>query len=479
MLEVIQMKIPERLVGFIDFEGTKYPFEFDKDTFYLKLYPPTQEKWSETSSLKSFMRVFEKNEKKHEWIGELRFEAISSDRKRVLFCVRNSRANYHGFYSYPVNWYFYYSEQLRIDKLDGFSVASDEINYFFSPQQAIESVFAFSADETRLEKITVQSTKQITESCGKYRIIPHVDAQIDVTCYATAHSNSYTNPIDATSKMVVAFSTPVNIDTVVSAYRHTICFLQFITYRKNVIIGSVPVFHLNTEGLRDYLGLLVFKNSTDIETHKDRKEAIIPYYVMKKRTASIFTNIKNNKLGFQHLCKSIEDRLHYPSSRIIMIFAAFEREYRNVYGVDSDRSQEYIDTKNEIVEMINQYTNMLHGKKRQYSKQLSRYVQKRDSSFEFNLRNALKDCKDVMMPFVRLKYAGTYDDTIDGISERMGAVRNGIAHSHLDLRFDAIHLSDIKIVEELLYAIRMKQCHIKTVDIQKSINSIFRENIAI
>lgn len=83
-----------------------------------------------------------------------------------------------------------------------------------------------------------------------------------------------------------------------------------------------------------------------------------------------------------------------------------------------------------------------------------------------------------MLPFVRIKYGGNYLDVIDGICERMGTVRNGIAHSRLDLRFDAIHLCDIKIVEELLYAIRLKKCHLNTSEIQKSINCVFRENIA-
>lgn len=473
------MKLPERLIGFLNYEETKYPFEFDIESFSLNLYPPTMEKWDETSSFRDFFKSFEKNEKRHEWIGELRLEGITSERKKVLFCLQNSRSNYHGFYSYPVNWYFYYSEQMNINELDGFSVASDEINYFFNPQQAIESVLHFSEDKTKLKKITVQSNEQITESCGRYRVIPHVDAHIEATCYAVAHSNNYTNPIDATSKMVITFSKPVTIDAVVLAYSHTICFLQFITYRKNVIIGSVPVFYWNAEGLRDYSGILVFGKTTDAETHKKRKEAIIPHYILKSRTASIFTNIKNNKLGFQHLCESIEDTFHYPSSRIIMIFAAFEREYRNVYGVDSDRSQEYVDTKNEIVELIDKYINTTNGKKRKYAKQLHKYVKNRDSSFEFNLKKALNDCKDIMMPFVRSKYKGEYDNAINGICERMGAVRNGIAHSRLDMRFDAIHLSDIKIVEELLYAIRLKQCYIKVREIQRSINNIFRENIAI
>lgn len=473
------MKIPERIIGFVNFKGTKFPFEFDKESFCLNLYPPSTEIWNEMSSFREFFSSFNKSEKKHEWIGELQIEGYCSDRKKIIFCVQNHRSNYHGFYSYPVNWYFYYSEQMENDDLYGFSVECDEVNYFFNPQQAIESLLQFSSDKTKLEKITVQSNKQITQDCGKYRIIPHVDAHIEVMCYAVAHSDSYTNPIDATSKMVVSFSAPVGLDTVVDAYRYMICFLQFITYRKNIVFNTVPVFFVNANGLRDYAGILVFKKTPLAETHKKRKEAIIPYHVLKKHTSTIFTNIKNNKLGFQHLCESIEDTLHYPSSRIIMIFAAFEREYRNIYGVDSDRSQNYIDTKNEIVDMIDRYRSLLRGKKKKYAKQLRDYVENRDSSFEFNLKKALKDCKDIMLPFICLKYNENYDVAIDGICERMGIVRNGIAHSRLDLQFDAIHLSDIKIVEELLYAIRLKHCHIKTVDIQKSINGIFRENIAI
>ena len=101
------MNIPERLIGFVDYEGNKYPFEFDKESFCLNLYPPTIEIWNNTSSFRNFFQSFGENENKHEWIGELRLEGFASDGKKVLFCLQNSRSNYHGFYSYPVNWYFY------------------------------------------------------------------------------------------------------------------------------------------------------------------------------------------------------------------------------------------------------------------------------------------------------------------------------------------------------------------------------------
>ena len=111
------MKIPERLIGFVDYEDTKYPFEFDADSFYLNLYPPTVEVWHGTSSIRGLIPLAGKQEKKHEWIGELRLEGFASDGKKVLFCLQANRSNYHGFYSYPVNWYFYYSAQMKTDNL--------------------------------------------------------------------------------------------------------------------------------------------------------------------------------------------------------------------------------------------------------------------------------------------------------------------------------------------------------------------------
>ena len=188
------MKIPERLIGFVDYENTKFPFEFDEEKFTLNLYTPSIEVWNETSSIKNMFQRLEKDDKEHKWIGEIRLNGIASDGRKILFCLQDNRSNYHGFHSYPVNWYFYYSEQISVDALNGFSVEGEEIDYFFAPNQAIESALQFSKTKNNLEKITVTSNKQVTESCGKYRVIPHVDASIEVTCYATAHSNSYTNP---------------------------------------------------------------------------------------------------------------------------------------------------------------------------------------------------------------------------------------------------------------------------------------------
>ena len=61
----------------------------------------------------------------------------------------------------------------------------------------------------------------------------------------------------------------------------------------------------------------------------------------------------------------------------------------------------------------------------------------------------------------------------------MGEFRNGIAHSRLDLHFEAIHLSDIKAVEELLYVMRLKKLQLKPLEIQTAIKDLFLERVAL
>ena len=51
----------------------------------------------------------------------------------------------------------------------------------------------------------------------------------------------------------------------------------------------------------------------------------------------------------------------------------------------------------EVVDLIDKYRDSLSGKKKKYAKQLRDYVGNRDSSFEFNLKRALKDCEDISM----------------------------------------------------------------------------------
>ena len=89
-----------------------------------------------------------------------------------------------------------------------------------------------------------------------------------------------------------------------------------------------------------------------------------------------------------------------------------------------------------------------------------------------------KDCRDIMEVFTVRKYGTSpkpYEKLAEEISRRVGELRNNLAHDKLDWSFEAIQISDIKVVEELLYAIRLKQIGLERDKIQKAMKKLFQE----
>ena len=470
------MKKPDKLLGFINYNDIEHPFEFNEKSFTITLYPPTKAVWNEYSDPMKLFDSFTQDTKKHEWIAIKEITGITSEENHIIFNIQDALSNRNGFISFDVNWYICHMDSMAIDKVDGFMISGHDVDIFYPPNIVLETRLEFNNNGKGLEKISVSSKKQMYESCGKYRVKKNIDAKIKVLAYPNCHQSAWTSPIESISTMITTFSTPVGINTIIDGYNNLLRFFEYITYRKNVDIGDLHLFHINEEGLRDYSGIIVFPNKNIQESHKNVKERIIPYRILRHHTSRLFTAIKNNEIGFQHLSDSIDNMRRFPASRIIMILAEFEREFRNLYGQDSGRSDEYLEVKSEIILLIERYYESKQGKKRQYPKQLRKYVENRDCSFEANIQSALSKCEEILVSFVTRKYPGTYSEIIQGISFRMGEVRNGIAHSRLDFNFDAIHLTDIRVIEELTYAIRLSNMSMSVSDCQRAISQLFGEN---
>ena len=162
-----------------------------------------------------------------------------------------------------------------------------------------------------------------------------------------------------------------------------------------------------------------------------------------------------------------------------MIMSEFEREFRNIYGQDYGRSEEYLATKNEIVDLIDEYRKSKSGSSKKYAASIKRTISNLDNSYAQNVSKAFGDCKEIMKPFVTKNYTEYSDEILQGICDRVGEIRNGIAHSKMDFKLDAIHLTDTKIMEELTYAIRLKKAGLSDNNVIKGINALFGENITI
>ena len=467
------MKEPERLVGFVNYDDSETAFEFDAEEFVLRLYP-NHDNWKKYVHPRyGFNLIFGKN-KGDEWLSENRFVGACSAGKRIIFSVQDNPGIYHGFLSFDVNWYFCCHEGMDENSIKGFSITGPTVEAFYSPYVALEQTHEYDENSNR-SKMVVSSVPTDEVSCGSYSVNDTTVASLSVLAYCGSGLGSFERPLFANSKFVVDFDKPTDLDTTVAAFEHILRFFIYSAYRANVGIRLADLYLMNEQGKRDYLGILVLPKEDNIEKDQAVLRRCLSYGDLGEKTASIVSDLRDHHMTLQYICENHEERSSYPTSRVIMILASFERVYGTIYGKDTDRSQLYIDTKDEIVGLISEYVKSCSGKKKEYAKSIRKFVENLDSSFASNVSYALKDCIDIMTPFIKKRYKQCDNDIIDAISKRLGIIRNGVAHCRLDFDLEPIHMKDLLIMEELLYAMELKHIGLAIDVCGNAVSNLFNE----
>lgn len=259
-----------------------------------------------------------------------------------------------------------------------------------------------------------------------------------------------------------------------------------ILYCSSVNFNNLETYWFDKEKRKRYNGRLIWRPSTSQKVNEELyllntgndKKYIIGFDILKDKTAKLFEIIDSNLLTFDHLVSSVEARHSYPISRFIMILTAFEREYRNIYGTDSLRDDQYKNFKASFIQDLNNKRETLHGKERKWMKDFIRGMENSDDSYTDRVRNALILNRDEIEPFIKTHYRYTdYHDIVSDISERIGGLRNAFAHNRFDLKFEPENLSDIKVIEEMLYCIRLKNIGLETHRIQQAVSELMGENL--
>ena len=87
------MEKPERLIGYVEYESTNFPFEFHEDSFTITLFPPTLEIWEEATSINNIFSRINSNNKEHKWIGSKELTGITAKGRKIVFGIQDLRSN--------------------------------------------------------------------------------------------------------------------------------------------------------------------------------------------------------------------------------------------------------------------------------------------------------------------------------------------------------------------------------------------------
>jgi hypothetical protein len=208
------------------------------------------------------------------------------------------------------------------------------------------------------------------------------------------------------------------------------------------------------------------------------KDRVIKYIQLKENTAKILGAINSKQLCLGRLVDSIENLNKYNRSRVFMVISDFEGEYSSTIERDTIQTDKYKEIKEEITNLLSEYNKDKKGAKHKHVKGIIKIIKKLDINLQQKIKSALIDTESIMRPFCNYYKEGSYFDIIENISSRISNIRNLIGHGKLDFEMSLINLKDVKIIEKLIYAIRLKKIGVNDVDIKKAINDLFLCNIA-
>ena len=461
------MLYPEVVKGFVQYGDIAYPFSFSRDSFILELMPPSAEVMKQ-NNIQPLMESLERRDLRPKWVERILLHAEAADGRQVIFCVPERPQNYLGFISFHVIWYLHYDNKIAKDQYDGFSVYGGEINRFFDPGRAVNRELSTGEDGKR--EITARSVDVGNAPMGSYRICKGVDAKMCVSAFASYPGDNPELQLEASSVLYTDFSSGVTVDILINAVYNLKRFLQYITYRSCVELSQVSVYKLEGDK-RCIFGRLYFAKCEISEIHKMEKLGIIQYTELGTKSWHLFSQIKYARFSVDHLLDYGSRIDGFTVGGATMVIANFEREFELIYGKNRRRSKLYIDTLEEVITAVDEMISNNMGKKKKYLKQIKTYLNNRDDSLADRISFAFVDCEQSIRELLWVQ--GEMKDWADQVGSDIQSFRNAAAHCKMGYVLPAQIVIELRFLEMLTYAIRLKWLKLEPEKIAKALNDLF------
>lgn len=261
--------------------------------------------------------------------------------------------------------------------------------------------------------------------------------------------------------------------------------LWFVTCRKNLHFDNILIKLKNNNDKYNIIGKLHLNHvDTDyyIEDVKYIQERIVPFEKIEPVFKSFLEYISSDKVYSNHIPYNSRDMCKITPSRFILIMAAFEWDFKVLYGdVKYETNIKYREAKDDVIEKIELLKNENTGKKRNYISSFLKFITNSGVSLSEKLTYAYKQNEEILQIFMDRIYKtnGIQDYTISDIVLRLQTQRNNYAHGNIDKEVDGLVIIDVLTVEWLLYVMKLSSFGLSKLETQKIINRLFEHNIHI
>ncbi len=484
----------DSIKGFLNYNEILYPFYYEDEC--LSLFPPDERVLlKDKPSIGDLFHNGLMNNEKREFINHINLTGTTSKGQDIIFNVVNNPSNDNGFLSFEVYSIFEYNKtttmyvkdagsapkategkrtpllESRENSIRGFYIQGDEINYFLEASHAFSSTLEFDDTKKGIESVSVETKREKEYPCGNIRI---GDVEIDIfgQRYAS-YKNDTIQPLTAKSRLIFAFSKEGNVDIIQDLlYSIRKCF-YFLCNRKTMRLNEAEVFSVYQEGKRNTYGKYAIIDRGNEEQNQELKKRIIPCSVLGERLGHLLQDCVDDKVYTTHIPDSYAKRNTYEPDRMIFDCVAFEKEYRRLFPEDKIRSKAYLEAKSDVLRKVDELIAQYSGKKKNKAKSIKKSIEKLDTSFGDRVINAVKLHSIIMDEFIVREYGKNTPSIVKKCGERLNALRNAFAHGNMDYEIIPEHLSDLKIIEILFYAMQLRSIGMEDQEAKKAICGLF------
>ena len=438
--------------GKLMYRDIEFTFVFDKTE--LRLIPPSDSKRIIRSEwlMKSIAKgVYVEGEPLHVEEPYLKGRINENGRTIVFITQKNDTiSSYNEILIVPIIAYIELNYER--ESIDRISFSSPEINGIFPVNRAIKIEHTMKDIMQGVYTVTTKSFDDTTSPKQQFNVDgKQVYVYFGITRgYSLSISES---PIHISSAMMFEFEPTSDYLFIYRLWEIAQKFISFLCYRRNAWIPEV-------------------------ELSAPYKERYIKQEHISGHEGRILSEIANDMLYIRHIPETDESGRQIDAAKFIMITAAFEWEFRQLFPEGIKKSEKTVEIEDQAEKAIQELIDLSSGKLKKKYRFLKKLI--RSDSLQDEVIYTGNQLGKVIDVFGKRLYElnnGTLNYTEMG--QRLADQRNHYAHGDLDKDFIGESLSDVVFMRYVVYAIQLSRFGIDEKSIQHAINELFRCGILI
>lgn len=456
----------EKITGYIDYQNEEYIFILED--YILHIMPSSFKKIVDGGIAFLLNPIAQKNS--NGFLEDLVLEGVKMDGKKIDICVQGRASCTNGTFAYKVKWFYTYTCDTNNLKIKGINFISPEINYICSTKRYI-------SDDYNLKGVLINDYNLKIKNLDRQLLGSFDYKNQNIKIYGSMswkRKNNDLGIIEMWSKLILEFDKRIDVKELYSVVLLQKCVIDFLTYRNNNSFNTIETYSVDINNKPYTAGKFYINLEKNLESDSEKVERLISADNVPN-FGNIYELINNNIIYLNHLCDSFDKRKVYGPHRMLSILVAFERFFNSKFDNKEIRDDNYLLMLKKVVDHLKQEKNNILGDLKasvKYNKLVNR-ISKAEVDYASRLRYVINKYPIAISYIKNIYNQKASDKMINIITERIGKLRNDMAHGNANIIFTSENTMDLKFMEILFYIIILSDLKVNDNAIINKINWLF------